>query len=166
MSIDLFKRLLLIIVLCLAQALVLNHIHLFGCATPLLYIFVILVMPKSMPKWGALLWGFFIGMIADIFSNTPGVASASLTAVAAVQPFFFKLFIQQDAPEDVAPSSRFMGWGPYTFYVFVLTLLFCTLFYTLETFSFFNWSYWLERIAGSTILTTILVVTLENLRKK
>ena len=39
MGLDLLRRLTVFIGLCLAQTLVLNHIHLFGCATPLLYIY-------------------------------------------------------------------------------------------------------------------------------
>ena len=38
MSIDLVKRLATFVVLVLVQGLVFNHIHLFNCATPLLYI--------------------------------------------------------------------------------------------------------------------------------
>ena len=39
MAIDLIKRITLFVSLCLVQALVLNQIHLFDCATPLLYVY-------------------------------------------------------------------------------------------------------------------------------
>ncbi len=42
MSIDLVKRLGIFVVLVLVQGLVFNHIHLFNCATPLLYIIMVL----------------------------------------------------------------------------------------------------------------------------
>ena len=42
MSIDLIKRLGIFVVLVLVQGLVFNHIHLFNCATPLLYILMVL----------------------------------------------------------------------------------------------------------------------------
>ena len=38
MSIDILRRLGIFVVLVLVQGLVFNHIHLFNCATPLLYI--------------------------------------------------------------------------------------------------------------------------------
>ena len=41
MNIEIIKQFLTFIILCLAQALVLNHINLFGCATPLLYVYFI-----------------------------------------------------------------------------------------------------------------------------
>lgn len=40
MSIDIIKRILLLTILVLAQVLVLNNIHLLGCATPLLYVYL------------------------------------------------------------------------------------------------------------------------------
>lgn len=152
--------------LCLAQALVFNHIHLFGCATPLLYVYMILVFPRSMARWEVMLWGFFMGMVIDIFSNTPGVASASLTALAAVQPYFFGLFVQHDTPDEARPSAAVIGYGKYVFYVFVLLLGYSILFYALETFHFFNWQYWLARVVGSTLITSIIVLTFESVRKK
>ncbi len=43
MSIDLVKGLATFVVLVLVQGLVFNHIHLFNCATPLLYIIMICI---------------------------------------------------------------------------------------------------------------------------
>lgn len=160
------KRLSFMIVLCLLQALVLNHIHLFGCATPLLCVYPVLLFPRNMAKWSMLLWAFFFGVIIDIFSNTPGVSSASLTAIAVLQPYFFKLFIQHDAPEDVKPSMRIMGTGTFTFYVFVLVFLYCLLFFSLEMFHFFNIIFWFKSVLGSTLITVIFILTLESIKKK
>jgi hypothetical protein len=38
-------------------------------------------------------------------------------------------------------------------------------FFTLESFSFFNWLNWLESIGGSVVLTLVLVFTFESVRK-
>ena len=76
MTIDLFKQLGAFVVLCAAQALVFNRIHLFGCATPLIYIYMIMKLRRNYPQWGALLWSFALGLTIDAVSNTPGVAAA------------------------------------------------------------------------------------------
>ena len=70
MSIEFFKRLMLYVVLVLSQALVLNHIHLFGYATPLLYIYFVVSFPRNYPKWGIILWSFLLGLNVDAFSNS------------------------------------------------------------------------------------------------
>lgn len=166
MTINFFRQSGFFVVLCLVQALVLNRIHLFGCATPLVYILMIMTMRRNYPKWGILLWSFSLGLVIDTFSNTPGVAAASLTLVGVIQPYFLELFLQRDAADDFLPSVRTMGMGRFSFFSFILVWVYCIVFFTLETFSFFNWSQWLLQIGGSTLITWILVVTIDSVRKK
>ena len=61
MNIDFLKRLLWFTVLIVVQVFVLNHIHLFAVATPLLYIYFILQLHRNYPQWASMLWGFFMG---------------------------------------------------------------------------------------------------------
>ena len=151
--------------LCLAQALVLNRIQLFHCATPLLYVYFVLTFRRGYPKWAILLWSFVMGLTIDMFANTPGVATSSLTLIGALQPYVLELFLPHEADEHMPVKAAVMGWGNFVTYTFLLVLLFCLVFFTLETFSFFNWLHWLECIGGSTLLTIVLILTLENTRK-
>lgn len=50
MTFELIKRTGIFIALCLMQALVLNRIHLFDCATPLLYVYFAITIPRNHPK--------------------------------------------------------------------------------------------------------------------
>lgn len=165
MSIDQVKRIALFVVLLLVQGLVLNHIHLFDCATPLLYIILVMHFRRNQPRWSALLWSFAMGLCVDVFANTPGVAAASMTVMGLVQPYLFELFVPRDSAEDLEPSIRTIGVTSFFWYAFIMVLLYCILFFTLETFNFFNWVQWLECIFGSTVLTYLLVMVLENFRK-
>ena len=127
---------------------------------------MIMTMRRNYPKWGILLWSFSLGLVIDTFSNTPGVAAASLTLIGVIQPYFLELFLQRDAADDFLPSVRTMGMGRFSFFSFILVWVYCIVFFTLETFSFFNWSQWLLQIGGSTLITWILVVTIDSVRKK
>lgn len=166
MAIDILKRSLAFIVLCLAQALVFNHIHLFDCATPLLYVYLIMLFRRNTSRWSILLWSFFLGLSIDMFANTPGVATASLTFIGLIQPYVLDLFMLQDSDDDFEPGMKSMGGDRFFYYVLILDLLYNMVFFTLETFNFFNWILWLESIFGSTIITVILILVIENLRKK
>ena len=48
---ELFSRIIWFIVLCVVQALVLNHIHLFGFAIPLLYVYFVMLFRRNTPRW-------------------------------------------------------------------------------------------------------------------
>ena len=161
MSSDLLKRGGLFVVFVLAQAMVLGHIHLFNYATPLLYVYFMTMFPRNYPKWGILLWGFFMGLCIDILFNTPGLASASLTLIAAVQPYYFRLFVSHDSAENLQPSLSAIGTVKYSYYIVALVLLYCLVFYTLEMFSFFNFVLWVLCVFGSAAITLALIFTFE-----
>lgn len=166
MNIEIIRRFLTLAVLCLVQALVLNHISLFGCATPFLYVYFIMLFRRNYPKWGILQWSFLTGLCVDIFSNTPGMAAASATFLGLLQPYMLSLFIQRDSADDLMPTMKSLGVAKYIYYTVVCVLIFNTLFFTLESFSFLNWLQWLMNIGGSTVLTTILILVVENVRKR
>ena len=110
MQFDIVKRTVLFVVLIVVQALVLNHIHLFGCATPLLYIYFIMLFRRNTQPWIILLSSFLLGLAVDTFSNTPGVAAGSATFLAAVQPYVLGIFIQRDSPDDLEPGIKSLGF--------------------------------------------------------
>lgn len=165
MNIDIIKKLLQLIVLVVAQVLVLNNIHLLGCATPLLYVYLVLRSRRFCPKWGSLLWGFALGLSVDIFTNTPGLAASAMTLTALLQPYVLTIFIAHDNQDDVTPTLRSLGPGKYISYILILISIFCLTFFSLETFNLFNWVQWIWNIVGSTLITTVLVIVIENVRR-
>jgi rod shape-determining protein MreD len=166
MNTEILKRLLAFVVLCLVQALILNRIRLFGFATPLLPIYFIITFHRGYPKWGILLWSFLLGLILDTFSNTPGVTAASTTFAALLQPYLLETFVPRDSPDDIESSVRSLGWGKFATLSFFLVLIYMVVFFTIEAFNFFNWQQWLMCIGGSTVLTYLFILVIENLRSK
>jgi rod shape-determining protein MreD len=164
MTIDKLRLLLLFVVFVLAQVLVLNRIQLFHCATPLLYVYFIIMFPRGYPRWAILLWGFFMGITIDMFTNTPGVTSASLTLVAFIQPLLLELFLPRDAEENIKSSMKSLGVWNFTILSAILVLVHCMLFFALETFSFFNGFYWLQCAGASALLTFVLILVMDRLR--
>lgn len=162
---DVLKRLLLIFLFAMAHVLVLHRIHVFHFATPLLYVYFVLLFPRNYPRWSMLLWCFLMGLVIDMFSNTPGVASASMTLAGALQPVFLALFLPRDAEENIPVSAAMLGIGKYIVLVLALTFIFCLVYFTLESFSFFDWAYWIESVFGTTLLTSSLILAFEGFRK-
>ncbi len=166
MTSDIFKRIILFFVFILAQVLVLGRIHLFGYATPLLYVYFVLMFPRNYPKWALLLWSFSMGLMIDVFTNTPGLASASLTLIAAVQPYYFELFVPRDSVDDLQPSLASLGMVRYSYYLIPLVLLYCLVFCSLEMFNFFSLTSWALSVLGCTLITLLLIYTFELAKGK
>lgn len=165
MLMDILKRLLLIFLFAMAHVLVLYRIHVFQVATPFLYVYFALLFPRNYPRWSMLLWCFLMGLVIDMFSNTPGVASASMTLVGALQPVFLTYFLPRDAEDNMPVSAAMLGLGKYVVLVVALTFVYCLMYFTLESFSFFDWVYWIESIFGTTLLTSALILAFEGFRK-
>ncbi len=164
MTTDFLKRLLLFFVFILAQVVVFGGIHLFNCSTPLLYVYFVTMFPRNYPKWGVLLWSFVMGLLIDMFFNTPGLASASLTLIAAVQPYYLELFVSRESADDIEISIQTVGPLKYTAYIVVLVFIYCLIFYSLEMFNFLNLLQWVMCVVGSALITLVLIFTFEIAR--
>lgn len=166
MKIEVIRHFFTFIILCIVQVLVLNHIELFGCATPFLYVYFIMLFRRGFPRWAVLLWSFFLGIFIDMFSNTPGVAASSATFIGLLQPYLLNLFAPRDSSDDMMPTMKSLGVARYVYYTIICVFIFNLLFFTVEMFSFFNWLQWALNICGSTVLTLVLILVIENVRKR
>ena len=147
------------------QVLVFDHVHIFGHATPFVAVYFVLLFPGNTPRSGMLLWSFALGIAADTFTNTPGVAAFSLTATAMIQPWLLKINSTTETDDEVPiPSAKIIGWGAYIRYV-SLAVVFCeALFHLLETFSLFSWQEMLVNAGSSSLLTILIIAAIESVR--
>ncbi len=153
------------VLLMLLQVFVFNHIHIAGYATPLPYVFLLLILPSDTSRSVLLLWGFVMGFIIDTFTNTPGMAAASMTVVALLRPGLLTLFGPNDKDENsYKPSVAIMRRSAFTGYVFTAVIIHEILYFSLEAFSFFNWQELLINIGTSSVLTTLIIAAIESIR--
>ena len=74
----------LAIVLVLVQV-VFNKILLFGVAVPIVFIYLLLRLPVHTSVNWVMTIGFVLGLVIDVFSNTPGMNALACTILAAVR---------------------------------------------------------------------------------
>lgn len=160
-----FKTLGWFLLILALQVLVFDHVHILGHATPFVAVYFVLLFNGETSRTAILLWSFVFGVIADTFTNTPGVATIALTTTAMVQPWLLKVNSTIETDDDVpVPSASEMGWGAYIRYVFLGVVMCELLFYLLETFSFFNWIEMLVNAGSSALLTVLIIAAIESVR--
>ena len=150
--------------LVLLQVLILNSICIGGYATPFLYIYFILKFDSGISRNELMLWAFFLGLIIDVFSDTPGMNAAATVALAFLRPFVLHLFTPRDIQDTLTPSIHVLGVNSFLKYTFVCTLLHCSMLLTIEFFSVANIGLLLLRIIVCTLLTSICIMALEGIR--
>lgn len=121
---EFLKRLGICIALLLLQVFALNRISLFGLATPYVYIYLILILDSDVEPVGRMLWGFVMGLTADIFMNTPGVQAAALTLTAYLQPYILGLFVTLERGIRVNPGAVSLGAGRCSLYFIAVSFVF------------------------------------------
>ena len=149
-----------------AQVLILNHVHLLGVGTPLLYVYFIITFRRNFPKWLVLVSSFLLGLLIDIFSNTPGLAASTMTLVALAQTYLIDLVAPRDSAEDLEASAKVLGASKFVTLSALLTLLYCLVFFALEAFNFFDVLLWLARSVVSFVLTMVLILAVESVRSR
>lgn len=165
MIITYIRRLGWFVGLILLQSLILNNIHIGGYATPFLYIFFILKFDSGTSRNELMLWAFFLGLIIDVFSDTPGMNAAAAVLVAFLRPFLLHLFTPRDNLDNFTPSFKTMGISPFLKYIIACVFVFCLTLLTIEFFSFSGIWLLLLRVITCTVLTVICIMTIEGIRK-
>jgi hypothetical protein len=144
--------------------LVCNKIVLFNIAMPVVFIYLILRLPVNLHSGWVLTVAFFSGLLMDIFTNTPGMNSLACTMMAAVRRPVFNLFVSRENDMNIPiPSVDSMGIGDYFKYMATLVTIYCALIFLIQAFSLHNIVLTLARIAGSSILSIIIIFGLDSL---
>lgn len=154
-------RLLRLVIIIVVQVIILNNVHLFGYATPLLIGFFIQRFHYGSSRIGILIYGFIAGAIYDMFSDTMGMGMASMTLLAMLQPTLLQLFKPRDAADDFTPSFKSMGLWLLIPYTIISMLILHTSFFMLEAFSIANMQLTFTAIVAGTLLTSLLIVFIE-----
>ncbi|RNC64602.1 rod shape-determining protein MreD [Proteiniphilum sp. X52] len=162
MKLSYIYELVLFVALILLQTLLLNRISLFGIATPVLYIYFLLKLPVGRNRYYVITSAFLMGLIIDIFLNTPGMNAAAITMVAALRKNVLGLFFEREGYDDFVPGIHTAA-APFARFTIFMVLLHLTLLFFIESFTLFNLKNTLLRIATSSAVTIPLIIALDSL---
>jgi hypothetical protein len=163
---NLIKNIARFILFLLIQIVILNEIppiHQF--ITPYLYFIFLLWLPFGTSRIATTLLGFVLGYALDMFTNTPGLHAAAATLIGYLRPTILNLLLAQEASEELTkePSIGSMGWGPFAFYIFSLTLIHHFYLVLLEWLQFGNFSYFIGKVFFTSLMSILLILLVELL---
>lgn len=154
----------LTIIIVLAQAIVFNHVCLFDVAMPFVYIYIIVRLPIGLAVNWVLTIGFLLGLTIDIFSDTYGMNALAATVTSMARRPILRLYLPpEDDSSPLEPSVRTLGTEVYAKYLLTMTLLFCSLIFMIESFSFFSPVRMVFRILASTLLSWLIMLGIDSL---
>lgn len=164
MTKEILKFTLLFVTLVVSQVIVFNHLCLFNVAIPLVFIYFIIKLPVTVGQNWATTLSFLLGLTIDIFSNTQGMNALACTVLSVCRlPVLHLYFPREEDLSNPSPSIRSLGPAVYMKYLLTMVFLYCTLFFVIEAFAFFNFLLMLMRIAASTALTFFVLLAVDSL---
>ena len=166
MSKTTIQQILFFIILVLLQIGIFNNIHLFGVATPFVYIYFTLKLPVKMNRNLTLLLSALMGLIIDLFGSTLGLNMFVMVIVGFLRFYLLKLFSPRDVYEDFIPSFETFGNLMFIRYVGTLTFIHIAILHFMESFTLFDPLNLALRILGSFILTALLIWAFESINIK
>ena len=157
------KQTLWFILLVFLQVGVFDKIHIFGYATPLLYIYFIIQLPINLNRNTVVLLAAMLGLCIDLFSYTLGLNMLACVVAGFFRHYLLKLFAPKDTHEGYFPASVTLGRTLFFRYAIGMILLHQLVLFSIESLSLFDPLNLFLRVVGSFTLTFILIFGLVNL---
>lgn len=158
---NILRGLFYFVVFVAIQIWVLNNIHFLRIATPFLYLYFIVKLPVGASQAQVVFFSFLAGLTIDMFANTPGMHAAACTLVGFIREPLIRFYMGKDLPEGIYPSYKTFGFGGFFRYVLTLVVIHHLALFLLESLTFFDPVFLAVRIAASTVMTTVLICTVE-----
>ncbi len=153
---------LIFVLMVLVQSIIFNRLVLFSVAVAYVFIYFIVKLPMNLSGSKVIALSFLIGFVIDVFSDTPGMNSLASTCLGACRHTILRLYVPRE--DDVVhriPSIGSLGWGVFSKYVLTMSLLYSLLFTLIDRFGFFHPLAMAERVVGSTLLTSVMILVID-----
>jgi hypothetical protein len=160
------KNIVRLFVVLFIQVFILRRLPpLHGMAIPYFYFILILWLPFKISRPALLFYGFFLGMLVDIFYKTPGLHTAAALLLAYIRPFVVNILLPKESTEwgENAPTRFTMGFMQYATFVIFLTIVHNAYLIFLEWMQFGNFFYFIGKLLVTTIISLLLIFISEML---
>lgn len=158
---NILRGLFYFVVFVAIQIWVLNNIHFLRIATPFLYLYFIIKLPVGAPQAQVVFFSFLAGLTIDMFTNTPGMHAAACTLAGFAREPLIRFYMGKDLPEGIYPSYKTFGFGSFFRYALTLVVIHHLALFLLESLTLFDPVFLAIRVAASTLMTTLLICTVE-----
>ena len=154
----------LFFLLVICQAVIFNNLILFNTAIALVFLYLLIELPVTIPTNGMLAIGFVLGLSVDVFQDTPGLNALCCTVLAFIRRPMFHLYVPRD--EDFSGkrlSIKTLGTAAFLKYMLTAVLIYCILYFSIEAFSYADIARLVMRIVASTLFTFVVIYAIDSL---
>lgn len=167
----LMQNIVKLIVVLLLQVLVFSNMDYLGYIAPYIYLIFLLDMPISFNRNWAMVTAFLLGLVIDAFDNTLGIHAFASVFIVFFRLYWLELLTPHGSLRDknqnqnLSPSPKSLGLAVYMRYAVGMVFVHHLLLFYLEAFTLSGFGYTLLRVLCNTVVTLMLIMSYEMLRK-
>lgn len=148
----------LFVVAALLQTFFFNHLELWSCFAPMVYMTFIVMLPLNAPSIVVLLSGLGMGVAMDLTMGTAGLNTIATLAAAYLRRPVLNLILGVEIVRDGGlPSAARMGVRQFWQYVVIMVVLHSVIFFGFEAFTISYFWYQMLRLVVSTMASILFV---------
>lgn len=141
------------------QVLILNRIDITPYTNAYVYILFILMLPVNINRVLLLVLSMLIGLVIDLFSNTPGMHSTACLVIAFIRPGFLNILVpRENFDSTIKLSWNGMGSAKFMVYAAVMITLHHLILLCVESYLTLPIFALLLRVIACSICTLMLIV--------
>jgi rod shape-determining protein MreD len=144
------------VLLAFLQVFVFDNILFFEYINPFLYIAFVFLFPLRELRFYFLFLAFSLGLFIDIFADSGGIHAFSTLTIAYVRLFFIKLYFRKTPVDYPFFSLQKEPFGKIFNFTVTLTVIHHFILFSLDNFSFQNFSSVILNTLYSSIFTLLL----------
>jgi rod shape-determining protein MreD len=149
---------LLFVVTALLQTFFFNHLELWSCFAPMVYMAFVVMLPLNAPSIVVLLLGLAMGVTMDLTMGTVGLNTIATLAAAYLRRPVLNLILGTEIVRDGGlPSVARMGQRQFWQYLVIMLVLHGVTFFGFEAFTTAYFWYQMLRLVVSTMASILFV---------
>ena len=153
------RNIIRLLVVVLLQIFIINNIEISSMINPYFYVIFILLLPFETPGWILLASSFALGLVVDLFMNTPGLHAASCVFMALLRPQVLNMISPRDGYDPGSfPRLHYYGFNWFLKYSMILVFVHHLVLFYIEVFRFSSFIDTFLKVILSTLLSVVLIV--------
>lgn len=147
------------------QVFLIDKLPFLGFCHPFIYIYLLLLMPIQWPRWLQTIGGAALGLVMDMFANSPGVHMAACVLFSYMRPLLLQHAVQDSSRLNGAITLDSVGEGTFLRLTALLVTAHHLILFMLDAFTFHR--FWMTIILTilSAVISYGLILMAEFLRK-
>ncbi|WP_425389749.1 Rod shape-determining protein MreD [Ekhidna sp.] len=153
------EQILNLVLLLLIQLPLVHRVTLFNQAFGFFYIGFLLLLPRNLGRTYLMIIGFFVGLLVDMFTDTPGMHASASVFIMFIRGFWLNI-VNDDLQDVNNLNIESLKKSGFLYFIFPLVFIHHFVLFFVENGGFHLFGMVLSKVFFSAIFSTLVIFTI------